>query len=59
VTAPTRIIVAEDDEIIPRSSSDRLRTRFRAGVASYVIVPGAGHNTIQDRPNYWTLLKAE
>jgi len=56
VTAPTRIIVAEDDEVIPRSSSDRLRTRFHDGVVSLVVVPGAGHNTIQDNPNYWTLL---
>jgi uncharacterized protein len=56
VTAPTRIIVAEDDEVIPRSSSDRLRTRFRDGIASYVLVPGAGHNTIQESPNYWKLL---
>jgi pimeloyl-ACP methyl ester carboxylesterase len=59
VTAPTRIIVAEDDEIIPRSSSDRLRTRFRNGIASYVLVPNAGHNTIQDSPNYWALLSDE
>jgi pimeloyl-ACP methyl ester carboxylesterase len=59
VTAPTRIIVAEDDELVPRSSSDRLRTRFRDGIASYVVVPNAGHNTIQDNPGYWALLKGE
>lgn len=59
VTAPTRIIVAEDDELIPRSSSDLLRTRFRPGIASYVLVPGVGHNTIQDSPNYWSLLSVE
>jgi pimeloyl-ACP methyl ester carboxylesterase len=56
VTAPTRIIVAGDDELVPRSSSDRLRTRFREGLVSYVVVPGFGHNTIQDSPGYWTLL---
>lgn len=60
VTAPTRIIVAGDDEIIPRSSTDRLRTRFKDGVeSSYIVLPGAGHNTIQDSPNYWALLNAE
>jgi pimeloyl-ACP methyl ester carboxylesterase len=59
VTAPTRMIVAEDDEIIPRSSSERLRTRFKGNVVSYVVVPGAGHNTIQDSANYWTLLSSE
>jgi hypothetical protein len=58
VTAPTRILVAGDDEVIPRSSSDRLRTRFRPGIASYVLVPGAGHNSISDSPNYWSLLSA-
>jgi pimeloyl-ACP methyl ester carboxylesterase len=56
VTAPTRIIVAGDDGLVPRSSSDRLRTRFREGLVSYLVVPGFGHNTIQDSPGYWALL---
>jgi hypothetical protein len=59
VTAPTRIIVAEEDEVIPRSSSDRLRTRFQHDLVSYFLVPNAGHNTIQNSPNYWTLLSTE
>ena len=59
VTAPTRILVAQNDEVVPRSSSDRLRTRFRAGIASYVVVPNVGHNTIQDDPGYWNLLNSE
>lgn len=59
VKAPTRIIVAGDDELVPRSSSDRLRTRFREGIVSYVVVPEAGHNTIQDSPGYWALLNSE
>jgi pimeloyl-ACP methyl ester carboxylesterase len=59
VTAPTRIIVAEDDEIIPRSSTERLRTRFSKEIVSEVVVPGADHNSIADSPNYWSLLKGE
>ena len=59
VTAPTRIVVAGDDEIVPRSSSDRLRTRFREGIVSYVVVPKAGHNNIQDKAGYWDLLSGE
>ena len=59
VKAPTMIIVAEDDEIVRRSSSDRLRTRFRQAVVSYVVVPSVGHNTIQDSPGYWALLNSE
>jgi pimeloyl-ACP methyl ester carboxylesterase len=59
VTALTRIVVAADDEVVPRSSSDRLRTRFREGIVSYVIVPRADHNTIQDSPGYWALLNGK
>jgi uncharacterized protein len=59
VIAPTRIIVAGDDELVPRSSSDRLRGRFREGLVSYVVIPGVGHNTIQDSPSYWSLLNGE
>lgn len=57
VTAPTRIIVARDDEIIPRASTERLRTRFTKTNVSYVVVPGVGHNTISDIPDYLQLLK--
>jgi pimeloyl-ACP methyl ester carboxylesterase len=57
VTAPTLLIAAEHDEIIPRASTESLMTRFRAGVAALKVVPGAGHNTISDRPEYMPLLK--
>ena len=56
VTAPTKIIVAGNDEVIPRTSSERLRTRFRSGLVSYVVVPGTGHNSISDSPDYLRLL---
>ena len=59
VTAPTRIIVAEQDEIVPRASSERLRTRFKNGIASYVVIPGVGHNSISDSADYLPLLKKE
>jgi pimeloyl-ACP methyl ester carboxylesterase len=57
VMAPTRIIVAEQDEVIPRASTDRLRTRFKNGVASYVVVAAVGHNSISDSAEYLSLLK--
>jgi hypothetical protein len=59
VTAPTRIIVAGNDEIIPRSSTDRLRTHFKAGIVTYVVVPDVGHNSISDSSDYMSLLKNE
>ena len=57
VAAPTLIIAAENDEVIPRASTELLRSRFRAGIATFKVVAGAGHNTISDRPEYLSLLK--
>lgn len=57
VTAPTTLIAAEHDEIIPRASSEALLKRFRPGVASLKVVPRAGHNTISERPEYIPMLK--
>lgn len=59
VVAPTRMIVAEKDEIIPRASTDRLRARFKDGIVSFVVVAGVGHNTISGSPDYLSLLKNE
>ena len=59
VKAQTRIIVAENDELVPRFSSDRLRSRFQEGLVSYIVVPKVGHNTIQDSPGYWALLNGD
>ena len=56
ITTPTRIIVAERDEIIPRASTERLRDSFRPGVASYRVLPEVGHNTISLAPEYYRLL---
>jgi pimeloyl-ACP methyl ester carboxylesterase len=59
VTAPTRIIVAGDDEIIPRTSTERLRTRFTKCAVSYVIIPDVGHNSISESPDYLRLLSEQ
>jgi pimeloyl-ACP methyl ester carboxylesterase len=56
VSAPTLILAADYDEIIPRASTELLRSRFRSGVASLVILPGTGHNTISNSPKYLSLL---
>lgn len=59
VTAPTHIIAAENDGIIPRSSTERLRTRFKTGIVTYSLIRGVGHNDISAAPEYWPLLKSE
>ena len=57
ITAPTLLIAAEHDEIIPRASTDALLESFRAGVATLRVIGQVGHNTISDSPDYVPLLK--
>lgn len=56
VTAPTTLIAAEHDNVIPRASTDALHARFPPGVARFHILPGTGHNTISDNRMYLSLL---
>jgi pimeloyl-ACP methyl ester carboxylesterase len=57
ITAPTLLIAAENDEVIPRASTDALRARFAPGVAALQVVAGADHNTISSSPAYPGLLR--
>ena len=58
VNAPTLIVAAERDEIVPRASTDLLRSRFKSGgLVSLRVVAGTGHNTISNFPEYMPLLK--
>ena len=57
VAAPTELIAAQHDEVIPLSSTEALLKRLRPGVANLVIVPGVGHNNISDSPQYQALLR--
>ncbi len=57
VDAPVLIIAAEYDEVVPRASTEMLRSRFMRGRASIVVLAGTGHNTISDSPGYIGLLK--
>jgi pimeloyl-ACP methyl ester carboxylesterase len=57
VSAPTLIMAADQDEIIPRASTELLLSRFTTGLASLVVLPGTGHNTISSSPEYLPLLK--
>jgi len=59
VTAPTTIVAAERDEIIPRASTDQLHARFPSGVARFIVLPGTGHNTISNNPLYLEILRGK
>jgi pimeloyl-ACP methyl ester carboxylesterase len=52
ITAPTLLLTAGHDEIIPAGSSARLLARFAPGVATSKVFEGAGHNSISDSAAY-------
>jgi uncharacterized protein len=57
VTAPTRLIAAEYDEVIPLASTRALVECFPASLAALTVIPAVGHNTISESPKYVALLK--
>lgn len=57
VGAPTLILAAGKDEIVPLGSSERLRAAFGQGIAAMRVIEGAGHNDISLRPEYMTILR--
>ena len=57
VRAPTRIIRAEDDELIPRESTEQLFRRFAPGVARMEVLPG-NHSGVTSDPRYLRLFTA-
>ena len=52
VTAPTLIIAAEHDEVVPRERTTALLEAFSPGVARMEMIPGAGHNSLSSNPAY-------
>jgi len=52
IRAPTTVILAERDEVIRRERSDALVARFAPGVAQVIVIAGAGHNTLDGRPDF-------
>ena len=58
IAVPTRLIVAGQDEVIPRASTERLYAHFAKGVASLQVIPGTGHNTISGSPQYLEAIRA-
>jgi pimeloyl-ACP methyl ester carboxylesterase len=56
VKAPTLLIAAENDEVIPRASTEQLFSRFGPGGATLRVLPGVSHNTVSMHPLYLPLL---
>jgi uncharacterized protein len=57
VTAPTLLLAAEYDEVIPLASTNSLYKHLPKSLAALTVVPGAGHNTISDSKEYIQLLR--
>jgi pimeloyl-ACP methyl ester carboxylesterase len=58
VRVPTLILRAEHDDVIPRVSTERLHASFAAGVATQVVIRGAGHNSISESAQYLDAMRA-
>jgi pimeloyl-ACP methyl ester carboxylesterase len=58
VRIPTHILQAEHDEVIPADSTRALQAAFAPGVASLVVIRGAGHNDISDTTQYLAAMRA-
>jgi len=58
IKSPTLIVAAERDEIVPRASTDLLRSRFKSGIVTFKVVPGTTHNSIVYSAEYLQLLKS-
>jgi pimeloyl-ACP methyl ester carboxylesterase len=52
VTSPVLAVIAGQDEIIPRASTDALVAAFRPGAVQVKVVPGTTHNTLDLSPEY-------
>jgi len=52
IKARTLIIIAEEDEIIPKIQSDALIKLFTDKACEIVTIPGAGHNTLEQHRRY-------
>jgi uncharacterized protein len=57
VTAPVQLIAAENDDVIPMTSTDSLYKRFAQGHATLTVIHGVGHNTLSESPQYVPLLR--
>jgi hypothetical protein len=58
VSAKTLILIAEQDEMIPRARTDALIAKFPPGQARVEVIPGATHNSISLHPAYLKLIAA-
>jgi len=57
VTAPTQIIAAENDDVIPYASTKLLYDHLPPSLATLVVIQGVGHNSISESSDYIPALR--
>ena len=57
VRAPTLLIAAQNDQVVPRWSTEELLARFRPGLARLAVIPEVGHGSIVLSREYLHLLQ--
>jgi pimeloyl-ACP methyl ester carboxylesterase len=57
VAAPTHLIAAQNDEIIPAASTEALYKHLPQSLATLTVIPDVGHNTISESQEYIPLLR--
>jgi pimeloyl-ACP methyl ester carboxylesterase len=56
ITAKTLVILAENDEVIPRENSDALIAQFPSDQVAIKVIHGTAHNSIGLSPAYFELI---
>jgi len=56
IATPTLLLLAENDQIVPRQNSERLYSAFTEGTASMKVVADTSHNTISESAAYYSTL---
>jgi hypothetical protein len=57
ISAPTQLIAAQNDEVIPLASTEALYEHLPRSLAKLIIIPGVSHNSIAESPEYIPLLR--
>ena len=53
VTAPTLVLMAAADRLVPLAHSQRLAAAFPPGTVEQVVLAGVGHNDLSGHADYW------
>lgn len=59
ITAPTFLVAAENDQVIPLANTQRLFNSFARNVATLQLIPNRNHDDIMENPDYLEWIKVQ